>query len=167
MRVALVLARSSCALDSGDPGSCETWRSAGAVPLGKTLEPRRGRFLRRFRADGDVGAAGGLPGPTLARARRGSAEQLAAEPLLCPGAFLPSAACVRARGRGIGARLRTGRSRPPLSCPGCRGQQRPCQHRAHCRRKLKAGPREGPGRAQTPRQVVCVSRLSAVDPFRG
>lgn len=152
MRVALVLARSSCAPGSGDPGFCETWRSAGTVPLGKTLKPCRGRFLRRLRADGDLGAAEGAPRPGtgLYSSRLCGAAGRGAAPL--PGG-VPAECRRRPRPRpgSFGDR-----PRPSLSRPGCRGQQRPCQHRGHSRRKLKAGPREGPGRAQTPRQVVCV-----------
>lgn len=81
-----------------------------------------------------MGTAEGFPGLVLACALRGSEEQLAAEPLRCLGAFLPSAAGVRAPGPGsFGARLRTGWPRPPLSRPGCRGQQQPRQHRAFSR----------------------------------
>lgn len=127
VRASLVLARSSCAPGSGDPGFCETWRSAGTVPLGKTRKSHRGRFLRQFRADSDAGAAEGLPALALACACPGSVEQLAAEPLRCPGAFLPSATGVRAPGPGsFGAWLRTSRPRPPLSRPSCHRQQRPC-----------------------------------------
>lgn len=137
VRVAIVLAISSCAPGSGDPGFCETWRSAGTVPLGKRLKSCRGRFLRRFRTDGDVGAAEGAPRPgaglcspwLCGAASRGAAPLPGGVPAECCRPPRPAAGELRCSApRGPAA--------PSVVSSRLSWTAATCLHRAYSRRPL-------------------------------